>query len=200
MPKEAEYQVTWSDTLQGYEVIHGMFCFSVGPDGLQPWLGWIGTFRFQVASGESITLRKETKQRGTAYWVAYKRVRGTLRKRYIGNGSKLTIARLEALVQSFLDDAPGATGGRDQARQRAQEQQQHAPPPPPPRKPTLVFTKTLDSALAIFGFSTIPARAEFIKRHRELVKQHHPDVGGLHQDMVAVNLAYDFLKRYVIML
>jgi len=73
------------------------------------------------------------------------------------------------------------------------KQQQAAPP----RKPTFTFTRTLESALQIYGFSTLPNRKQLITRYRELSKQHHPDVGGLHEDMVAINLAYDYLKRFV---
>lgn len=136
-------------------------------------------FHFHAASGESFTARKERKQRGSTYWYAYKRVAGRLQKKYLGDGTNITLTLLTSIARAFV-----ATPEPEQVQ-------------PPPRKPTLQFTKTLASALAIFGFSAVPTQARLTSAYRELVKQHHPDVGGLHEDMVAVNLAYDYLKRYV---
>ena len=182
MPKGTEYKITWSDTRQAYEVDHTPFVFPLSDDSLRSWLKLIDAFHFQAATGESFTARKETKQRGTAYWYAYKRVEGKLQKKYLGETSKITLALLVSTARAFV--APPEP-------ERARE------PAPPPRQPTLRFINTLASALAIYGFSHVPTKAALTIRHRELVKQHHPDRGGLHLDMVAVNLAYEYLKRFV---
>jgi len=108
-------------------------------------------------------------------------VHGRVEKKYIGEKSKVTIEALEAVARHFAElTSPSPP-----------------PPPPPPRPSTLKFEKTLQSALYIYGFSTIPARKELILKYRELSKRHHPDMGGVHEDMVAVNLAYDYLKKFV---
>lgn len=185
MPKGAEYHIVWSEDDQAYVLRHAPFSFPLTEDTLQYWLKLIEAFHFQAASGAGVTVRKETKQRGTAYWYAYRRVEGKLRKKYLGENSKVTLARLESVARSFTaSPEPEPTAHHEQ----------HAPPP---RQPVFCFTKTLESALSIFGFSSIPTRTKLTARYRELVKQHHPDKGGLHQDMVAINLAYDLLKRYV---
>jgi len=179
MPKRTEFTIAWSDARQACELDHTPFLFPLTDDTLQAWLPRMEAFHFHAVSGESFTTRKETKQRGSAYWYAYKRVAGKLQKKYLGDGTNITLNLLASVARAFV--APPEP-------KQAQ---------PPPRKPTLQFTRTLASALAIFGFATVPTKAKLTTKYRELVKQHHPDVGGLHQDMVAVNLAYEYLKRYV---
>jgi hypothetical protein len=180
MPKKAEYQIVWSRIQKGYEVVHGSFRFLLLHSSLDVWLDLSDTFHVCSSTGQTFTLRKEAKQRGGGYWYGYKRVRGRVEKKYIGEKSKVTIEALEAVARHFaeLTSPP-------------------LPPPPPPRPSTLKFEKTLQSALYIYGFSTIPARKELLLKYRELSKRHHPDMGGVHEDMVAVNLAYDYLKKFV---
>jgi len=185
MPKEAEYTLAWSSDLQGYEVIHGPSSFSVDDTtSLHFWLDRADTFHFSSEDGYTCTLRKEVKQRGGGYWYAYKRVNGKVKKKYLGDTSKITLVTLEDTAQSFVKALPPLK-----------------PPPapkPPPRKATLPpFAKSLESALRIYGFASIPTKRELITRYRDLSKQHHPDTGGLHEDMVTVNLAYGYLKHFV---
>jgi hypothetical protein len=184
VPKGTEYAIAWSDTLQGYEVIHTPFRFPLhDTTTLHHWLGMIDTFHFCSPTGHSLTVRKEKKQRGTAYWYAYKRVNGKVQKRYLGDTSKLDLATLEHLARHFVEPVPKAAPKQS--------------PPQPPRQPALVFTRTLESALHIYGFRTVPNLQELTRKYRELSKKHHPDAGGFHLDMVAVNAAYDYLKKFV---
>jgi hypothetical protein len=99
-----------------------------------------------------------------------------LKKRYLGSTDQLNIQLLETVARNFAEPVK---------------------PPPPHRQPTLQFTKTLESALRIYGFATIPTCKALTDRYRELSKRHHPDRGGIHEDMVAVSLAYDYLKKFV---
>lgn len=182
MPKQAEYRVEWSKDKEMYEIIHGVFCFNMPrTSGLPYFLSQTDSFSFCSPTGHKMTLRKEKKQRGTGYWYAYKRVGGKVHKKYLGDIYKLDMQGLEMLARSFAEEIKSE------------------PPPKkePPRKPTLKFAKTLDSALKIYGFSHIPDRKSLITRYRELSKHYHPDHGGLHEDMVAVNLAYEYLKSFV---
>ena len=128
-----------------------------------------------------MTLRREKKQRGTGYWYAYKRVDGKVQKKYLGDIRKLDLQGLEVLARSFVEEIKS----------------EPKPAKESPRQPTLRFARTLDSALRIYGFSRTPDRRTLITRYRELSKQYHPDHGGLHEDMVAVNLAYEYLKAFV---
>ena len=186
MPKKAEYEIVWSHQKSGYEVIHGPFSFDlIDTSSLHYWLEKSNTFHFCSSTGHTLTLRKEQKKRGDGYWYAYKRVDGKVQKKYLGDAAKLDFMVLENIARSFVEPVPPPQ-----------------PPPveeqtPPPRRPTLVFKKTLDSALQIYNFPSIPDRKALISRYRELSKQHHPDTGGIHEDMVAVNLAYDYLKKFL---
>ncbi len=178
MPKEAEYTITWSDTLQGYEILHTPFRFPVAStETLLYWLSMVNSVHFCSRAGHTLTLRKERKQRGAGYWYAYKRVNGVLNKRYIGSTTQLTLQLLETVARNFVEPEPVK--------------------PPPHRQPTLKFTKTLESALRIYGFAAIPTHKALLARYHELSKRHHPDRGGIHEDMVAINLAYDYLKKLV---
>jgi len=72
--------------------------------------GWIEGF---------MTVRKERRQRGTVYWTAYWRVRGRLRKTYLGPSTAVTATRLQAIGTVWLaqhlaaavtvDPSPGRT-------------------------------------------------------------------------------------------
>ncbi len=190
MPREADYKIVWLQAAQGYVIVHTPFSFPLTDSTmLQHWLRMIDTCSFCSAEGHTLTLQKEKKQRGSTYWYAYKRVHGKLHKKYLGNTSTLDIPTLESLARHFAEPEPTAT--------HAQPKQQAHPKQEPSRQPTLMFTRTLPSALTIYGFRSIPTRKELTVRYRELSKKHHPDTGGLHQDMVAVNLAYDYLKKFV---
>ena len=72
------------------------------------WFGWLAaetTRRFSYPLYERevgyivgwITVRKERRQRGSEYWVAYRRVRGQVRKVYLGRSEAVTTQRLHAV-------------------------------------------------------------------------------------------------------
>ncbi len=46
-----------------------------------------------------MSVRKERKQRGGEYWVAYRRYEGHLRKAYLGNSRVVTAAHLAQIAQ-----------------------------------------------------------------------------------------------------
>lgn len=54
----------------------------------------------------SMTVRKERRQRGGGYWVAYRRRNGRLQKVYLGRSSQVTSTRLAAVAAQW-----GATWG-----------------------------------------------------------------------------------------
>ncbi|MBV9688644.1 MAG: hypothetical protein JO202_02930 [Ktedonobacteraceae bacterium] len=182
MPKRADYQIRWSPAYQSYELRHGTLCCVLTSDAeLQWWLSYVAeTMHFCARSGHTLTLRVETKQRGDRYWYAYKRVGQVVHEKYLGAESTITLALLEEVAQCLGEPAPSPK------------------PPPPPRQPVrLKFTRSLESALRIYGFAKVPTKHALQERYRALSKQHRPDRGGLHQDMVAVNLAYDYLQKFV---
>jgi LuxR family maltose regulon positive regulatory protein len=52
-----------------------------------------------------MSVRTERRQRGGAYWVAFRRCQGTLRKVYIGRRAAVTPARLAAIAHALRDAA-----------------------------------------------------------------------------------------------
>lgn len=51
-----------------------------------------------------MTVRKERRQRGGAYWTAYRRAGRRLRKVYLGRASAVTRTRLEAIAHAFRQE------------------------------------------------------------------------------------------------
>lgn len=90
-----------------------------GPDGAPVWLDtpawftWLAaatTTRFayplcDLAHGYSVgvmTVRKERRTRGGAYWIVYRRAGGHLYKVYLGRAPLVTQGRLAAIAHAFL--------------------------------------------------------------------------------------------------
>jgi hypothetical protein len=71
------------------------FCYPV----YNPTQGYIEGF---------MTVRKERCARGGAYWTAYWRVGGRLRKPYLGRSSAVTAARLRTVGAAWLAQLPAA--------------------------------------------------------------------------------------------
>jgi LuxR family transcriptional regulator, maltose regulon positive regulatory protein len=57
-----------------------------------------------------MTVRKERRARGGAYWTAYWRVGGRLCKVYLGRSSAVTSSRLRAVGAAWLAQLPAAPG------------------------------------------------------------------------------------------
>jgi LuxR family maltose regulon positive regulatory protein len=100
-----------------------------GPDGGHLWLdtpawfAWLDmgmTARFAYplfdpAKGYIVgvmTVRKERRGRGGAYWTAYRRVGTKLRKVYLGRTPTVTQGRLAASARALLAATAGATRER----------------------------------------------------------------------------------------
>jgi hypothetical protein len=72
------------------------------------WFGWLAaetTRRFSYPLFDRqlgyiagwMTVRKERRQRGREYWVAYRRLRGQVRKVYLGHSEAVTTERLHTV-------------------------------------------------------------------------------------------------------
>lgn len=77
------------------------------------WFAWLAdedvrSFSFRQGAGP-FTARKERRQRGDWYWIAYRRRGGALRTAYLGKGRDLTLDRLGAVAAmlSLPARAPG---------------------------------------------------------------------------------------------
>src|SRR6266545_2337251 len=69
---------------------------TVGSPDWYDWLSEIDHRSFQFASeAGGFTARKERKQRGSWYWIAYRRFQGNVHKSYLGKSEEVTLARLQ---------------------------------------------------------------------------------------------------------
>ena len=73
------------------------------------WLASASTFYYEAREG-TFTAHHERRQRGGAYWIAYRRQAGVLRRVHLGKPDRLTRARLEqaalTLASSVTDLSP----------------------------------------------------------------------------------------------
>ena len=61
-----------------------------------------------------MTVRKEQRERGSDYWVAYRRVGGCLRKIYLGRSAELTQRQLAAIAERYLTlEAPASQAPKE---------------------------------------------------------------------------------------
>ena len=75
---------------------------SIGSLDFVTWLKSENTTLFAYDShGVTFTVRRENKQRGGNYWIAYKKIRGKLIKRYIGLAEQVTTATLDNIADQF---------------------------------------------------------------------------------------------------
>ena len=82
------------------------------------WLARLGSFHFQGRSGH-FTARQERKQRGNAYWYAYRKAHKQRLKRYLGTTDKLTLAALEQTADALHEAALGAIPEDEEPNTRA---------------------------------------------------------------------------------
>jgi len=113
MPKPAAHALTWCPDTSTYDVrdpeydctlaaIFGEETLTLTPE-CQEWFAWLAnipSFAFVGRAGR-FTARRETKQRGESYWVAYQRIDGKLWKRYLGRTCDLTTEKLEEAARSI---------------------------------------------------------------------------------------------------
>jgi LuxR family maltose regulon positive regulatory protein len=78
--------------------------------GSPEWYRWLAdeqqrSFVFACSAG-SFQARRERKQRGGWYWIAYRRAHGKVHKRYLGKPEELSPARLHAAAQLLEQSLP----------------------------------------------------------------------------------------------
>src|SRR5215216_4312295 len=89
------------------------------------WWAWLESvaarsFAYPLYDGQAgyirgfMTVRKEKRARGGQYWVAYRRIAGTVRKIYLGRSAELTQRQLAAIAERFLSmEAPAGAAQKE---------------------------------------------------------------------------------------
>ena len=103
MQWQVQHQITWRPIGQCYWISITMKWGVMWPGirlDSQEWHGWLSSipsFHFQGQCGH-FTARKETRARGSAYWIAYRHIGGQLVKKYIAPQGQFPIACLEEVA------------------------------------------------------------------------------------------------------
>ncbi len=129
MPKTARHTLVWFAEQDRYGLFAENYQDPLLLQGDDPvWFAWLAShtsFSFQGKHG-SLSLQKEVRARGsTGYWYAYRRQGKRMVKHYVGQGTRLTMARLEAEAQ--------ALGARTQQTGPSSEEHSLSPAPAEPR-------------------------------------------------------------------
>jgi len=101
MEKSAIQSVTWHASAAGYQISkqtgRGAVATPVNDESAawNAWLEHVSSFAFQSRDGCHLTVLKEQRGHGRAYWTAYRSVGGKLKRKYLGASTRVTLARLE---------------------------------------------------------------------------------------------------------
>ena len=77
----------------------------VGSPAWFDWLTTASTFYFETPDA-SFTAHHERRRRGGAYWIAYRRRAGGLRRVHLGKPDHLTLDRLEHVALTLASPVP----------------------------------------------------------------------------------------------
>jgi hypothetical protein len=105
---ETKIRTVWADTSGGAATLEGGMRLDT-----PAWFHWLDepttrSFAYPLYNAAQgyieafMTLRKERRQRGTAYWTAYSHSGGQMRKVYVGRSPAVTEARLQAIASTLL--------------------------------------------------------------------------------------------------
>ena len=97
--------MSWKTPTAAAGILHAPLEATAIELGSAAWFDWLAadghsSFHFVHPSG-GFTARKERKQRGQSYWVAYRQVDHKLYKVYLGKSESLTEAHLCAASESL---------------------------------------------------------------------------------------------------
>ncbi len=114
-PEVQQETLTWQDGTEVHQL-------TVGTTDWYAWLERASTFAFTGPTG-TFTARKEHRQRGGAYWKAYRKRAGKLRRAYLGKSNALTLTRLQMVATALAGDADLTASLSKAGEQRRGEQQ-----------------------------------------------------------------------------
>ncbi len=101
MPKAAPYRVTWNPERRSYE-LHDTSSLQALPvvPGSREWFDWLTSVSSFTFGGQhaQLTVRRESRSGGSAYWYAYRRTGRNTTKKYLGRTSDLSLAHLEEVA------------------------------------------------------------------------------------------------------
>ena len=130
MPKSIALRLTWNTDLAHYQLNEqvgqgrAVSEMDVEHKGWQQWLERVSSFSFQSKEGAHLTVRKERRGRSGAYWIAYCRTGGKLKRMYLGSSQEVTFARLEQVAAALTKPKTLTSSSADVAQPEALMQDQ----------------------------------------------------------------------------
>ena len=112
MEKSAKRSVAWHAPTAGYQISkqtdHGVVATPVNDESAawNAWLESVPSFAFHDRMGRHLTVLKEHRGPGRAYWIAYRSVGGKLKRKYLGASTKITLALLEQAAVTLAASKP----------------------------------------------------------------------------------------------
>jgi LuxR family maltose regulon positive regulatory protein len=108
MSTSTAWQVTWNADLACYQISEqagqGRMVSEMQVDGdaWQEWLERVSSFAFQSKEGTHVTALKERRGGGRVYWIAYRKIGGKLKRKYLGPSKEVTLNALERVVTALV--------------------------------------------------------------------------------------------------
>ncbi len=112
MEKSAIRSVAWNARIAGYQISEqtdqGTITTPVNGESSawNEWLSRMPSFAFHSRDGRHFTAVKERRGHGGAYWIAYRSVAGTLKRKYLGTPARITLAQLEQVALALSESKP----------------------------------------------------------------------------------------------
>src|SRR2546421_12984108 len=117
MEKSAIGSVAWCAQTEGYQlreqVNQGIVATSMN-DESAAWNAWLErepSFAVRGRDGCHLTVLKEHRGQGRAYWTDHRSVGGKLKRKYLGTSTKLTLSRLEEAAPALAEGTPAPASG-----------------------------------------------------------------------------------------
>jgi LuxR family maltose regulon positive regulatory protein len=108
MSKSAGWCLAWNAELARYQLTgqtkQGMVVseLNIEGDAWHEWLDQVSSFAFQGKDGAHFTALKERRGRSGAYWTAYRKVGGKLKRKYLGLSKEVTLTALEQAAAALM--------------------------------------------------------------------------------------------------
>jgi LuxR family transcriptional regulator, maltose regulon positive regulatory protein len=112
MGKSTVWHVTWNADLARYQISEQAGQESVvshiegNAAAWWEWLEQVSSFAFQSKDGGHVTALKERRGGGKSYWIAYRKVDGKLKRKYLGTSREVTLAVLEQGAALLMQTEP----------------------------------------------------------------------------------------------
>lgn len=167
MPKSRGARLSWSPQHHCYVLVEqGQPSVLLLQGERDDWIAWLTahtSFSFQGLHGR-LNVQKETRQRGGSYWYAYRRQGKHVAKKYVGQTTDVSPARLETIAELLAGNLPTSEQG-SQGKERIPQSFEGEK-----REDILPVVKDPDDMLLVSKFRFPHLPATLVSRERLLAQ------------------------------